>query len=233
MTATRSFIASIVVGTLVATPIAVGAQAAKRWVITPYAGVYVPTANLLKFDAASGGQSASLAVEQKTAFALGANASYWFSERTALELGGAYAFSDAKASATLAGTSEAFAGSGSQNAYTVMASAKVMVNLLPATSPMSLRLGVGPAMITRGGDAYKSTSAGKFSGLTDVGGALSLCTKIPVTKDLAVRLRGEDYMYSAKLKFEQPADPTNNFAFDSRFQHDLLFSVGLQFPFGR
>ena len=220
-------------GALLAVPTVAGGQTTRRLVITPYAGVFAPTTSLAKVGAAIGGESANLTLKQKSAFALGANASYWFTERTAVELGAAYAFSDAKATAALNSTSEQFFLNQSQNAYAVLASAKLMVSMLPSTSPMSLRLGVGPALVTRGGSAYKSDEEGKFTGLTDVGGAFSLCTKIPITKLVAVRLRGESFMYSAKLRFEDPADPTNNFRFDSRFQSDLLFSAGLQFAFGR
>jgi hypothetical protein len=74
---------------------------------------------------------------------------------------------------------------------------------------------------------------GKITGLTDVGGAISLCTRIPITRLVALRLRGENFMYSSKLGFEDPADRSNNFEFDSKFQNDLLFSAGLQFTFGR
>ena len=218
---------------LFAAPMVARAQTTSRLVITPYAGVYTPTTNLAHVGAAMGGQSARLTLKQKTALALGGNMSYWFTERTALEVGAAYAFSDARASTRVFGGGQGFAFSGSENAYALLGSAKLMVSVLPSTSPMSLRVGVGPAVVTRGGDAYKADESGKFRGLTDVGGAFSLCTKIPITKLLAVRLRGEDYMYSAKLKFENSVDPTTNYAFESKFQHDLLFSVGLQFAFGR
>ena len=210
-----------------------GAQPARRLIITPYAGVYTPTTSLAKVGVAAGEASASLDLKHKTALALGANASYWFTERTAVEIGAAYAFSDAKASASIAGTGSPFAGSASQNAYALLASAKLMVGLLPATSPFNLRFGVGPALVTRGGSAYKSDAEGKFTGLTDVGAAASLCTKIPITKAVALRLRGEDFMYSAKLRFHDPVDPSNNFRFDSRFQNDLIFSAGLQLGFWR
>jgi hypothetical protein len=225
--------ASVVIAAVLATPAIAGAQTTRRLVITPYAGVYAPTGHLLKLGLAAGGQSANLTMKQKASFALGGNASYWLTERTAIEVGATYAFSDATASANLSGGEEPFAFTGSENAYALLATAKYMVSMLPSTSPMSLRLGLGPALVTRGGSAYKSDSEGKFSGLTDVGGAISLCTKIPVTKLVAVRLRGESYLYSARLKFEDPVDPTNNFRFDSRFQTDLLFSAGLQLAFGR
>lgn len=229
----RSLFASIAFGAVLIAPTVASAQTVKRIVITPYAGVYTPTTNLAEVGAAAGGASASLNLKQKTALALGANASFWFTDRTAVEFGAAYAYSDVKGSVNLSGTGENFSGSVSDNAYAILASAKFMVSMLPQTSPMNLRLGIGPALVSRGGSAYKSDELGKYTGLTDVGGAVSLCTKIPVTKLVAVRLRGESFMYSARLGFKDPANPTNNFKFDSKFQNDLLFSAGLQFAFGR
>ena len=229
----RVHIPVLAIGALLAAQAAANAQPARRLIVTPYAGVYTPTTSLARVGAAGGGASASLNLKQKTAAALGGNVSYWFTERTAVEVGAAYAFSDAKASARIAGTGNEFAGAASQNAYALLASAKLMVGLLPSTSPFNLRFGVGPALVTRGGSAYKADANGKFSGLTDVGAAASLCTKIPITKAVGLRLRGESFMYTAKLRFEDPVDPTNNFRFDSRFQNDLLFSAGLQIGFWR
>jgi hypothetical protein len=229
----RALFTGIAFGAMLVAPTVASGQTVKRIVITPYAGVYAPTTNLAEVGAAAGGASASLNLKQKTALALGANASFWFTDRTALEVGAAYAYSDAKGSVSLSGTGQDFSGTVSNNAYAILTSAKFMLSMLPSTSAMNLRLGIGPALVTRGGSAYKSDELGKFTGLTDVGGVVSLCTKIPVTKLVAVRLRGESFMYSAKLGFKDPVDPTNNFKFDSRFQNDLLFSAGLQFAFGR
>ena len=230
---TRSFFASIAAGALLVAPSLGGAQTVRKVVLTPYAGVFAPTTNLAEFGAAGGGASASINLKQKTALALGANASFWFTERTAVELGAAYAFSDAKGSVGVSGTGQDFAASMSDNAYAILASAKLMVSLLPTTSPVNLRFGVGPALVSRGGSAYKADEVGKLTGLTDFGGAVSLCTKVPITKLVALRVRGESFMYSAKLGFKDAVDPTNNFKFDSKFQNDLLFSAGLQFAFGR
>ena len=229
----RSLFAGIAFGAMLVAPIVASAQTVKRVVLTPYAGVYAPTTNLAEVGAAAGGTSASLNLKQKTALALGANASFWFTDRTAVEVGAAYAYSDAKGSVGLTGTDQTFSGTVSNNAHAILASAKFMVSMLPSTSPMNLRLGIGPALVSRGGSAYKSDELGKFTGLTDVGGAVSLCTKIPVTKQVGVRLRGESFMYTSKLGFKDAVDPTNNFKFDSKFQNDLLFSAGLQFAFGR
>jgi hypothetical protein len=92
---------------------------------------------------------------------------------------------------------------------------------------------VGPAIINRGGTAYKDDEEGKFSGLTNVGGAASLCTRIPITGRVALRLRAEDYVYQSRLKFRDAADPTGSPSFDKKLQNDLIFSAGLQIGFAR
>lgn len=228
----RSLIIPAAAAALVAAPVVAGAQTIRKLVITPYAGVFAPTNDLARAVEAGGGTRARLDLKQKAALAIGGNASYWLTERTALEVGAAYAFSDARATTSLAGHGEHLSFTGTEDAYAVLGSAKFMVSLLPPRSPMSLRLGVGPAIIHRGGDAYDADEDGEITGLTDVGGAISLCTKVPITRSIALRLRGENFMYSSRLRFKDPVDPADDFEFKSRFQNDLLFSAGLQLAFG-
>lgn len=214
-------------------PSALAQSMGNRFIITPYVGVYTPTTDVLKMSGAGGGVGASIAAKQKTAMALGANASYWLSERTALELGGVYAHSDLEASASIFGNGDPFAGSASEHAYILAGSAKVMFNLLPPAASTNLRFGVGPAIIHRGGDAYRADAAGELTGLTDVGGVASLCTRLGLTRSLGLRLRAESYLYQTKLGFKDPTDPSGSVSFDSKFQSDFVFSAGLQFGFGR
>lgn len=204
-----------------------GAQPAKQFVITPYVGLYAPTTSLLSESAALMGVSANASLRQQPAFAFGANASYWLNDRVAFELGGAYSASDLKSSFALSDPSQLLAGSVTENARVIMGSAKVVLALLPTTNKVNLRLGIGPAIVNRSGSAFKSDEV-QLKGLTTVGGALSLCTKIPLTNVLAVRVRAEDYMYQSKLKLRDRANPADEFSFNRKFQSDLLFSAGLQ-----
>jgi hypothetical protein len=46
--------------------------------------------------------------------------------------------------------------------------------------------------------------------------------------NVALRLRGENYMYYSKMGWKSNIDPTREFSFDSRMQHDFVLSAGLQ-----
>jgi hypothetical protein len=109
-----------------------------------------------------------------------------------------------------------------------------MVGIVPIGDDAQLRFGVGPAIVNHGGKAYRAGDEGKFTGLTHLGGAVSLCTRIPMTELLAIRLRAEDYMYQSQLKVRAAGlDATQSVTFDKRFQHDFMLSAGLQLGFRR
>ncbi|NUQ11668.1 MAG: hypothetical protein HUU26_04960 [Gemmatimonadaceae bacterium] len=219
----------LLVGILAAS--AAGAQQTnRRFVITPYAGAFVPATRLAEFTE---GVTSTLSIKQRSALALGANASYWFNDLAGFEIGGAWAFSDATGSPGLSGEIPTFPLTGPHSAYVAFGSAKLMVNLLKVTERSALRLGVGPAIITRGGNAFKHRDQTVFEGLTDVGGVVSLCSRIPMTDFLSLRLRAENYMYPAKMKFANPDNVLGEYQFKSRLQNDLIFSAGLQMVFWR
>jgi hypothetical protein len=109
-----------------------------------------------------------------------------------------------------------------------LGSVKLMTQLLPSTSRFNLRFGVGPAVISHGGEAYKADSKGEMTGLTDLGAALSLCTRLPLTSSISLRLRAENYLYQAKLGYDDRIVRSNDISFDSKLQNDLMFWVGLQ-----
>jgi hypothetical protein len=205
----------------------------RRIVVTPYAGAFVPSARIAEFKAQVGGIQSSLGIRQQSSLALGVSASYWFNDMAGFELGGAWAFSDARPSLGLSGEVSGLSLTGNESARVIMGSAKLMVNLLPLTDRTALRLGVGPAIISRGGSAYRADEDGEFGGLTDFGGAISLCTRLPVTDFMSLRVRAENYMYSSKLHFRDSANPTEEFRFGSKLQNDFIFSAGLQMVFWR
>jgi hypothetical protein len=205
----------------------VGAQPTKRFVLTPYVGLFAPSTNLSSSGASALGLSASASMKQQAAFAFGANASYWVNDRVALELGGAYAASDLKSSFAVSNPGSVLAGNITKNARVWVGSAKLMLGLLPTTNKVSLRLGIGPAIVSRGGSAFKSDDA-ELRGLTNMAGAISLCTKIPITEMFAVRVRAEDFLYRSNVSYWDSTDPTSNFSFDRKFQSDLMVSAGLQ-----
>jgi hypothetical protein len=167
-------------------------------------------------------------VKQQLGVAGGANLSYWLSERFALEAGTAYAGSELKGWRTMRDASGSRSGAIAENAHVLLGSAKLMIQLLPPFNRYNMRFGLGPAIISRGGSAYGSDQYGKFTGLTDVGAAFSLCTRVPLTSDIGVRLRAEDFLYQAKLGYQPSAAPGQTIQFGPKLQNDVVLSAGLQ-----
>lgn len=205
-------------------------QGTRRIVVTPYAGVFVPASKLAHLQ--GGSANPGLGIRQQNALALGVNASYWFTDRAGVEVGGVYAFSDAKSLPGLSGGMPGFP-SATENAYVLAGSAKLMLNLLPLSDRTALRLGVGPALIRRDGTAFKEDNHGSLTGLTDVGGAISLCTRLPITDLISVRVRAENYIYQTQLRYWDNTSASNDIVFDRKVQNDLIFSAGLQMVFWR
>lgn len=212
---------------LAAVPAIAAAQLAGGVVVTPYAGVYVPTKDIISFGVNRTGTTTAN-IKHQTAFLSGVNLSYWLTDRIGLEGGAAYTKSSVKGNLLVENTGGSTFESATEYAHIWLGSAKMMVQLLPQTSDFNLRLGFGPAIVSRAGKAYGSDSEGKVTGKTDIGGVLSLCTRLPVSNIVSVRLRAEDYMYSGKIGYKSSVSPADNLSFDSRFQHDLVFSAGLQ-----
>lgn len=209
------------------------AQDWDRIVVTPYAGVFLPAARVAETRIDVGGAMKLAGMKQQTAFASGLSASYSFNTFAGLEVNGVWAFSDAIMSPALAGAVPGLSVSRHASARVIMGSAKLMINLLPITERAALRLGVGPAIISRGGSAYTANGSGEFRGLTSPGGTISLCSRIPMTDFLAIRLRAENYMYSSNLTFRTSANPSETFTFGSQLQNDFIFSAGLQMVWWR
>lgn len=209
------------------------AQEPHRIVVTPYAGVFVPSARVAEFKSVGGGTQTVMGIRQQSALAMGLTAAYSLNRFAGIELGGAWAFSDMKASPGLSGVISSPSLSRSESARVLMGSAKLILNLMPITERSALRLGVGPAIIRRGGGAYKADDNGDFSGLTDFGGAISLCSRLPLTDFLSLRIRAENYMYSSRLAFRDFTDPSAGVLFGSRVQNDFIFSAGLQMVWWR
>jgi len=231
MTLTRSTLLAAAGASLVfLVPVSTHGQASHRIVVTPYAGYFVPATKLAHLD--GGTVNPGLGIRQQNAPAVGLNASLWFNNRAGVEIGGLYAFSDAKSLPGLSGGMPGFP-SPAQNAHVLAASAKVMFNLLPLSDRTALRLGFGPALIHRNGSAFDADQHGVISGLTDVGGVISLCTRLPVTDLLSVRVRAENYIYPSKLRYIDAAGSEGDIDFESRVQNDFVFSAGLQMVFWR
>ena len=209
------------------------AQETTRIVITPYAGIFVPSARIAETPVDVGGELVLAGIRQQTSIASGLTAGYSFNNFAGLEVSGAWAFSEATGSTTLAEAAPGLSFPRHGSAHVVMGAVKLMINLLPLTDRAALRLGLGPAVISRGGSAFTANNAGEFGGLTDVGGAISLCSRLPLTDFLAIRLRAENYLYTSNLTFRANSQPTGTFRFASQRQNDFMFSAGLQMVWWR
>jgi hypothetical protein len=215
-------------GALGIVPSLASAQLAGAVVVTPYIGAYTPTNQIAATSLTPLGTSLNVDAKHRTAAAFGANVSYWINDRFAIEGGGIYTASDLRSQPALNAPGVAMSTTRVDKAHLWLGSAKLMMQLLPPESDINLRFGIGPAIIARGGSAYKGDAEGTITGLTDFGAAVSLCTRISFTPVVGVRLRAEDYMYYSGMGWRSATNPAQNFAFESRMQHDFIFSAGLQ-----
>ena len=193
------------------------AQLAGKFIFTPYVGAYVPSADLVSGSLTS----ADVSARQRASVAFGTTGSFWVTNRIGMEGGLVYSGSELKRDGFIT------PGSSTRNANVWLGSAKLMLQLLEPQSDYNVRLGFGPALITRSGSAYASNATGSYSGLTDVGAVISLCTRLRLTDMFSLRLRGEDYIYQSNVGFKN--DLTGqSIAFGDRKQSDFVFSLGLQ-----
>jgi hypothetical protein len=208
-------------------PAAASAQIPGEVVFTPLVGVYTPATDIAKASASAGALSVTGNLKHQTTAAYGATLSYWLNGRTAIEGSAIYSPSHVKGLLTTTDEAGPITEVMADKAYLWLGTVKVMMQLLPPESGFNMRLGVGPAIISRGGTAYKADPDGKPTGLTDIGGAASLCTRIPVTSKVSLRLRAEDYIYRSKMGWDA-VNPGESFSFGARTNNDFVFSAGLQ-----
>ena len=208
-------------------PAVASAQLAGKFVVTPYVGVYSPANSIAKIDVGSSTFGARLSAKHESSAAYGANLSYWLTNRFAFELGGAYTGSGLHASGAISDPMSNASGTGTEGAHVWLGSAKMMMQLLSPLSDFNMRLGFGPAIISRGGAAYRADADGRITGTTDLGAAVSLCTRLDFTRSLGVRVRVEDYIYQGRLGWRS-ANSAESFAFPEKMQHDFVISAGLQ-----
>jgi hypothetical protein len=214
---------------LVAAPLKAQAQMNGRVVFTPYVGVYAPSADVFKLSLVQSGTTVSFSAKHLPAAAVGASASVRLDDRFAIEAGGLYSRNtlraDLRTNQVGAPTTFSRASDGSD---VWAGTLKLMFETLPSGSEHNLRLGLGPAIITRGGPAYRAVAEGRMEGLTDVGAALSLCTRVPLGTFADLRLRAEDVVYRARQTWESQTVPGASLRSEPRLQQDFVLSLGIQ-----
>jgi hypothetical protein len=227
MDTTRLLGRTVIAAAVGLAPCTGGAQILDRVTVTPYIGWYTPVSTLGTLGQTGAAGGFVRRIEQRSELALGANASYWITRRVALELGGMFVASDVRSTMRVAGSGPGLGGAVMHDAHVLFGTLKLMAHLMPEASPFNLRLGIGPAIVSRGGPAFRA-SDGEYTGLTDLGTAVSACTSIPISETVRIRLRAEHFLYRTKVGFRSATDPGESYTFSGRFQNDFVLSTGLQ-----
>jgi len=185
-----------------------------RFEITPFVGVYLPTASIIdQFTLACG---CEVSLKQKTNVAVGGRVADWLNDRVAIEASVEYSGSGVRA--TYGGSVSA-----DTSANIVAGSAQLLIGLPPRLLSASFYVSGGVGLVAHGGGGYAGTN-----GTTRFGGVLGAGTRFNIGRSLAVRAEAEDYVFSATF-----TDPTTGTGTNARFQNDLVFSLGLAMVLGR
>jgi hypothetical protein len=209
------------------------AQKDHRVAFTPYVGVYAPSTDVFRLLLVQTGTTVSFSARHQPAAALGASASVWLTDRFAIEAGGLYARSTVRADLLMNQIGTVTSSRVDDDADVWAGSLKLLIQTLPPASGLNLRIGIGPALITRGGPAYRTVDEGKMSGLTDLGASLSLCSRVPLGRFADLRVRVEDLVYQANQTWQSNSIAGAELKSDPKLQHDFVLSVGLQLGVGR
>ena len=197
-------------------------QGKGRIELTPFLGMYVPVADLIKeSDPVSG---LSVVFGQKSAFSLGARLGYGLSDRAALE--GAFGYTSSDVTVEVPGV-----GGTSISGTVLQGSARVVYRLNAPASPTGWHLIGGLAVTSRGGDIWSQieSSGTKVNGRTDFGVVIGGGVRLPVGKGFALRIDVEDYISQAKFTLDDGIQALDS---ESQLQNDLVLSVGLAIQLG-
>lgn len=167
--------------------------------LTPFAGMYLPTANF---------NNLGNTVKNKSSLAVGTRLTFWGAGRFGLE--GTFAFAPSDLNNPPGGTV-------SVKARVITGSASLLLGLLPAGSTSAVFIRGGAALIARGGNAFNASQS-----KTRWGGVVGLGVRIPLGTSLGLRLDGEDYLYNAKFT----TGGTSSFQNDLMFTAGLAIKLG-------
>jgi hypothetical protein len=186
--------------------------------LTPFAGVYLPTSDVLEVrDVFTAGDR--LTAKHKTAVIFGGRLAVWVTERVAVE--GSFGYSPSKVEATYTDPG-VDSSSEKVDATVIVASGRVLLALGPQGRSTSWHVTIGGGVTARGGDAWKGGS-----GTTVIGGVVGFGGRFRVSPALAIHVDVEDNLLSARIR-----DDSSGTQSDAKFQNDLVISAGLSIPFG-
>lgn len=201
----RHRLALAVAAAALAAPSLLAAQL--RTELTPFAASYYGVTHL---GEGTGGPLAgnSFTVDQNNAFAAGVRLTVPVGGRLAIE--GEFVYTGSGLSITEKdGFGPGLDGGISQSGRVMFGSLRAVIS--PRRS--NLFLIAGPAIVTRGGDAWKGVNK---SDITDFGGVVGLGIRASVTPRFRINFTAESYLYSF-----------NGGGTKSKFQSDILVSLGI------
>lgn len=205
-------------------------SASAQWRLTTSAGAYLPTREIGTVTPGTG-SIPELRIEQREAFAVSASASRWFGDRAGIEATASWVLSDVEGRtepyAVPLGSGDVMAG-GSANAWLVPASARLLYRLTRGASPRLLYAGLGPAVVWSGGDAYRSDGSGvRIDRGTDLGASAVFGARSRLSDLVSLGVTADAYLYPVTLRVRDLSPQPTTYRTDSRFQTDLLLSIGL------
>ncbi len=185
------------VGLIAAVPSQANAQGGVN--LVPWFGMYVPTKN--EFSDLN-----EAVFERDVSVIGGARLTFWGTGRLGFEATGGYA------PASISGETI-----NETNTNLLAASGRLLFALSPVTSPVSLYVGAGPALVARGKDPFDDDRS-----RTDFGGTAGLGVRFALGESgrTALRLDVEDYFYNG------------DFGGGDEFQNDIIASLGLSLSLG-
>jgi hypothetical protein len=166
--------------------------------LVPWAGAYIPTRNSIS--------DLDNALSRDVSVIGGARLTFWGSSHLGFEAVGGYA--PAKISGTTINET---------NTNLLVASARLLLALTPATNRVGFYIAGGPALLTRGRNPFDNNKS-----KTDFGANAGIGFRFALGQsgNSAVRLDLEDYLYNG------------DFGGGNAFQNDLVASLGLSIPIG-
>ncbi len=180
--------------------------------IAPEIGVYVPTTPLV--TAAFQGNPGEIGqLKQEIALSIGGRMSIGFG-RFGIEVSGAYT-----PSSVVLSTSGVNFPDTTASANLVTGTGQLWVQVLPASSPLSLGLSGGLSVTSRGGDAFAGAS-----NTTNLGGVLGVSLGLRLGPVIHLMVTAEDYIYN--LDPALVGLPGAEF----KTQHDIHLNFGIGIP---
>ena len=185
--------------------VATGSLDAQRISLVPDIGVYIPTQDLI--NVANGGT-----FQQQISLSVGGKLDVWFGNRVGIQATGTYAPSQLALTVSQAGVAPV-----QEEANIFLGSGRLMVFLVPPTSPVSFLINGGVGLVRRSGAAYAD-----LEDKTDIGGTVGATIGFHLGRIIQLRLSGESYIYNPSFYDQSEVEGTR--------QLDVNLSFGFGIP---